>query len=149
VKIRVQEKETFLPGMSVTAEVETRSRTNVVTIPIQCVTTRLPNDMKGKTNRVDTASKGAPSSDGDHKYGEHKKQDEASKPIEVVFVMDGDHVKMVPVKRGISDDNYVEITEGLKEGAEVITGPYKALSHDLEDGTKVLAGTAKVESKKN
>src|SRR6266436_1816239 len=43
VKIRIQEKELFRPGMSVTAEIETRSRTNVLTVPIQSVTTRLPN----------------------------------------------------------------------------------------------------------
>ena len=49
---------------------------------------------------------------------------------------------MVPVKRGISDDNYVEIlTEVSKKVMEVVTGPYKALSRDLEDGTKILVPT--------
>ena len=43
------------------------------------------------------------------------------KPIEVVFVVEGDHVKMVPVKIGISDDTHMEITEGLNEGQEVVT----------------------------
>ena len=70
-----------------------------------------------------------------------KKPDEMPKPIEVVFVVDGDHVKMVPVKRGISDDNYVEIIEGLKEGEEVVIGGYKAINRDLADGTKVVVGT--------
>ena len=42
VKIHIQEKEVFRPGMSVTAEIETRSRTNVLAVPIQTVTTRLP-----------------------------------------------------------------------------------------------------------
>ena len=42
VKIRVQEKEPFRPGMSVTAEIETRYRTNVLAVPIQSVTTRVP-----------------------------------------------------------------------------------------------------------
>ena len=60
----------------------------------------------------------------------------APKPIDVVFVVEGDHVKMVPVKRGISDDNYMEIIEGLKEGEEVVTGGYKAINRDLDDGTK-------------
>jgi HlyD family secretion protein len=54
--------------------------------------------------------------------------------------MDGDHVKMVPVKIGISDDNYWEITEGLKDGQEVVSGGYHAISHDLEDGKKVVKG---------
>ena len=42
VKIRIAEKEVFRPGMSVTAEIETRYRTNVLSVPIQSVTTRLP-----------------------------------------------------------------------------------------------------------
>ena len=42
VRIRVTEKERFLPGMSVTADIETRYRTNVLSVPIQSVTTRLP-----------------------------------------------------------------------------------------------------------
>jgi HlyD family secretion protein len=70
-----------------------------------------------------------------------KKPDEPPKPIEVVFVVDGDHVKMVPVKRGISDDNYVEILDGLHEGDEVVAGGYKAINRDLEDGKKVVVNT--------
>ena len=45
-----------------------------------------------------------------------KKADEAPKPVEVVFVVEGDHVEVVPVQTGIEDDNYVEIISGLKEG---------------------------------
>src|ERR1019366_4142969 len=50
VKIRVTEKEAFLPGMSVTANIETRSRTNALSVPIQSVTTRLPVAAAGQTN---------------------------------------------------------------------------------------------------
>jgi HlyD family secretion protein len=136
VKIRVVEKEEFLPGMSVTADVETRYRTNVVSIPIQCVTTRPPTvgTNAASTNLVaqaDATNAMATNSPG------QKKSDDALKPIDVVFVIEGDHVKMVPVKLGISDDNYMEITEGLKEGQEVVTGGYKAINHDLADGTKI------------
>src|SRR6185503_7837033 len=46
VNIRITEKEKFRPGMSVTAEIETRSRTNVLCVPIASVTTRLPKDKK-------------------------------------------------------------------------------------------------------
>ena len=48
VKIRVQEKEVFRPGMSVTAEIETRYRTNILAIPIQSVTTRVPKKPDAK-----------------------------------------------------------------------------------------------------
>src|SRR5436190_357901 len=101
VKIRIQEKEIFRPGMSVTADIETRYRTNVITVPIQSVTTRVPkkpddkNQPPGKTKTPALNSKEAK---------------EAQKPVEVVFAVETDHVKMVPVKRGISDDAYVEIT---------------------------------------
>jgi HlyD family secretion protein len=128
VRILVTQKERFLPGMSVTANIETRYRTNVLTVPIQSVTTRLPtNSPAGATNAAGTTNSSAA-----------KKADEPPKPIEVVFIVEGDHVKQVPVKRGISDDNYVEITEGLKEGQEVFSGGYKAINRDLEDGKKVV-----------
>jgi HlyD family secretion protein len=176
VRIRVKEKEAFRPGMSVTAEIETRSRTNVLAVPIACVTTRVPKDKKaeskparhdlsktnsppakpdpparaGKTNSAAStaranAATNATSADatnalaleGTNAAAADKRTKEAAKPIEVVFVHEGDAAKMVPVKIGISDDNYWEITEGLREGQEVITGGYRAISRDLEDGKKV------------
>ena len=69
-----------------------------------------------------------------------KKSKGVAKPVEVVFLMEGDHAKMFPVKIGISDDNYWEITDGLKDGQEVISGGYRAISRDLEDGKKIKKG---------
>ena len=46
-------------------------------------------------------------------------------------------VKKFKVKTGIQDINYIEITDGIKEGSEVITGPYSTVSKILNDGTKV------------
>jgi len=157
VKIRVQEKEFFRPGMSVTAEIQTRSRTNVLTVPIQSVTTRVPkkpgddkksgnsrkNDANGKaTNSAASAPANSPASSGTNaaKPGDARKPGEAPKPIEVVFVLEGERVKMVPVKRGISDDAYVEITEGLHEEQEVVSGGYKAINRELEEGKKIKKG---------
>jgi HlyD family secretion protein len=157
VKIHITDREGFLPGMSVTANVETRYRTNVLTIPIQCVTTRLPKDTSGGTNAAATnhvvrvaandppatnAVKTAPATNSpDTNSAAQKKPDEPPKPIEVVFVVEGDHVKMNPVKRGISDDNYVEILEGLHEAQEVVSGGYKAINRDLADDTKITVST--------
>jgi HlyD family secretion protein len=143
VKIRVQEKEAFRPGMSVTAEVETRSRTNVLAVPIQSVTARLPkkpDDKAAKTNAPPATNPAPAAGTNVAKPGESKKAGEAAKPLEVVFLMDGDKVKMVPVKRGISDDRWVEITEGLPEGQEVVSGGYKAINRELEDGKKIKKG---------
>ena len=53
---------------------------------------------------------------------------------------EGDAAKMAPVKIGISDDTYWEITEGVREGQEVITGGFRAISRDLEDGKKIRKG---------
>ncbi len=141
MKIRVVEKEGFRPGMSVTAEIETRSRTNVLTVPIQSVTTRMPkgtgqeeqfNATPPRWRRMTRRPASSP-----------PEKAESPRPIEVVFVMDGDHVKMVPVKHGIEDDNYVEIIEGLSEGEEVVSGGSKAINRDLEDGKRIMVEMGK------
>jgi len=144
VRIRVSEKERFLPGMSVTANIETRYRTNVLSVPIQSVTTRLPdtNSPTTDTNSSNATNTNSIAASETNSVGTNsvssKKPDEPPKPIEVVFIVEGDHVKKVPVKRGVSDDYYVEITDGLSEGQEVVSGGYKAINRDLEDGKKVL-----------
>lgn len=137
VKIRIKEKEQFLPGMSVSAEIETRYRTNVVTVPIQCVTMRLPK-MPDTTNKpvASAASNNAASSADDPPTG-----NEPAKQVDVVFVVEGDHVRAAPVKTGIEDDTYWEITDGIKEGEKVVTGSSKAIGKELDDGVKVSAGT--------
>lgn len=134
VHIRIQEKEVLLPGMSVTAEIETRYRTNVLAVPIASLTTRPPKVNKsnsGSTNAVKTA--------GVATSGTDKKPKDAPKQVEVVFVVDGDHARMVPVTSGISDDGYYEISDGLKEGDEVVSGNYRAI-RDLQDGKKIVKG---------
>jgi HlyD family secretion protein len=55
---------------------------------------------------------------------------------------------MVSVKLGISDQDYWEVTEGLKEGQEVVSGGYRAISRDLEDGKKVKIGPPPGEKEK-
>ena len=140
VKIRVQEKELFRPGMSVTAEVETRYRTNVLCVPIQSVTTRLPKGKDKKAKKDEKEEMGLSQDAGKRKNVE--------KPAEVIFVTGSDFVKMKPVKRGISDDSYVEITEGVEEGQEVISGGYKAINRELEDGRKIKRGEPGKDKKK-
>jgi HlyD family secretion protein len=175
VRIRIQEKEAFRPGMSVTAEIETCYRTNVLTVPFASVTTRAPKEKdkkpntrlvavadppkaksrKSSTNVVAAGSASAPTptntlaaatntpaTDGTSTTNPDKKFKEAVKQIEVVFVAQGDHARMVPVKIGISDDNYWEVTEGLTEGQEVVSGGFKAITRELEDGKKIQKGPA-------
>jgi HlyD family secretion protein len=57
---------------------------------------------------------------------------------EIAFVLLADgKVKKLVVKTGIQDINYIEVVKGLKEGDEVVIGPYSAISKDLKDGTRV------------
>ncbi|MFO1475796.1 MAG: efflux RND transporter periplasmic adaptor subunit [Verrucomicrobiota bacterium] len=140
VRIRIKEREPFLPGMSVTAEIETRSRSNVLTVPIASLTTRMPkgatNSVAGSTNSP--ATNAAPADPAD-KSARADRKSKDTKPVEVVFLLDGDRAKMAAVKSGISDDDYYEITDGLKEGDEVVSGGFKAI-RELEDGRKVIKG---------
>jgi HlyD family secretion protein len=130
VKIRVDDLESFRPGMSVTAEIETRSRKAVLTVPIQSVTTRLP---AGSAKPPDAKADKATPAPG-------AKPRDAIKPTEVVFAIEGDHAKMIPVKTGISDSDYFEIVSGLNEDQQIVSGGYKAISKDLEDGKKLKVG---------
>lgn len=131
VRIRIDEKEYFRPGMSVTAEIETRYRTNALTIPIQCVTTRL--ETNAPTAGV---AKADPQGPGNKPKAEDRNRDR-TRPVEVVFVHKDGMVQSTPVKRGISDDSSVEIVEGLREDMEVVSGNYRAISRDLTNGSRV------------
>jgi HlyD family secretion protein len=136
VRIRITEKELLRPGMSVTAEIETRSRTNVLTVPFMSVTTRPPKIATNAAPNLATSL----AAGGTNGVNADKKSKDSNKHVEVVFVTDGDRAKMIPVKIGISDENYYEIVEGLQEGQEVISGNYRAIK-DLEDGKKIVRGT--------
>jgi HlyD family secretion protein len=142
VRIRMADTGLFLPGMSVTADIETRYRTNVITVPIQAVTTR----MAGSTSTEPDPKKTGSTSEEDKAQIEFlagKKTRNVVKPIEVVFVQETDKAKMLPVKRGISDDSHYEILEGVTEGQEIITGNFKAVSKELNDGSLVQLEEAK------
>lgn len=131
VKIRIIDKGvTLRPGMSMTATIETETKPNVLAVPVQSVTTRAPKKMgEGEMKEPDGGEAIAAS--------DPKPKMKAEKPKEVVFILDNDAVKSVEVKRGISDDQYTEILAGIEEGKEVVSGSYKAINRELEDGSKV------------
>lgn len=127
VKIRIIDFDSRLrPGMSCNGTIETETKKDVISVPIQSVTAR--SDIKQEENEELVVSNGK------------KKEDKVQ---EIVFVINDGKAKSINVKTGISDDNYIEIKSGLNEDEEVVSGSYRAISRELKDGSLV-----KIENKK-
>ncbi len=121
VKIRlVDVDKSVRPGMSCNADIETETKLDVWSVPIQSVTAR------GKMPEANPAGE-------DEAAPTTKENKKDKKPKEVVFLAENNKAKMVEVETGISDDNYIEIKNGLKGGEKVISGPYRAISRELQD----------------
>ena len=100
------------PGMSATVDIQTVTRKEILTVPIQSVTTR--------TDTAKTLL--TPSSENIRT---------------LAFITDGTHAFSKDVKTGIQDNSYIEIISGIKEGDQVITAPFSAISKKLSDSTLV------------
>lgn len=104
----------FRPGMSASVEINTTTAANVLSVPIQSVTTR---EEKKKGNSSD--------------------DDDLIKEVIFATVEGADTVKMIEVKTGIQDDTYIEVTAGLDGSEEIVVGPYSAISKKLESGKAI------------
>ncbi len=102
----------FRPGMSATVDIQTETRANVISVPIQTVTTRV-------TAKADSTSV--------------KKEEKE----EVIFVFNQGKVYKTPVKTGIQDKDHIEILEGIKENDEIVTAPFNAINKTLKDSMSV------------
>jgi len=116
----------FRPGMSTTVDIKTESRNDVLSVPIQSVTTRQEKDLKQK----------------DEDYAKTAKAQKTTAPekkdaSEIVFVVEGGKVKAKEVTTGIQDANYIEIKSGLSENETIIKAPFKLISKTLKDGDLV------------
>src|ERR1700674_3587474 len=119
------------PGLSSTAKITTATRSSVLSIPIQALTVRTQADLVPK--------------DKDAGKGNNNVQAAASAPVEAsklkeeiqgVFVIRNKKAEFIPVDTGISGTTDIEVTKGVQEGDEVITGSYKVL-RTLKPGTSV------------
>ncbi|MFZ4522490.1 MAG: efflux RND transporter periplasmic adaptor subunit [Bacteroidales bacterium] len=124
----------FRPGMSCTVEIQTEIADNVITVPIQAVTTRIAKDSLDKLN---AKSKPAAKKEGDDEVEVVTTAKKNDKIQECIFILSDGTAKKIDVKTGIQDNTYIEIISGMKVGDEIITAPYSAVSKLLKDGDKV------------
>lgn len=125
----------FRPGMTASVDIATNRKPHTLAVPLTAVATRTPDEIAGRkpTPKDPTRPK---TGDG----SEDQKPKEELK--EVVFVIENGEAKPVEVKTGISDFDHIEILSGLKEGQQVISGPFKAVSKTLKTKDKVIVKTA-------
>jgi len=115
----------FRPGMSATVDIQTQVEKNILSIPIQSVTTRIDSSI------INLKSKKQSNEQVD------KKEDTEFK--EYVFRFDNNTgtVSMIEVKTGIQDNNFIQILSGLNENDEVVSAPYSVISKKLKDKARV------------
>jgi HlyD family secretion protein len=106
----------FRPGMSASADIQTEIKFDVLSLPIQAITTRIDTLEKSDTITEENKNK---------------------EPEEVAFVYEGGKVKQTKVITGIQDNNFIEVLEGLKENDEVVVAPYNIINKRLKDGSAV------------
>ncbi|GAA4410429.1 efflux RND transporter periplasmic adaptor subunit [Nibrella viscosa] len=130
----------FKPGMTASVEIITDRKTNVLAVPIAAVTTRgteeeeAAKDTKNQNNNNNNAA-----------VDDRKAKLAAKKePVqEIVFVNKTGKAERRVVKTGISDYENIEIVSGLKEGEQVISGPFLAVSKRLKEGDAVVKRDSK------
>ncbi|MCU0321625.1 MAG: efflux RND transporter periplasmic adaptor subunit [Chitinophagaceae bacterium] len=121
----------FRPGMTASADIQTKTKRDVVAVALNAVTTR---DSKKESN----SSEKSEGEKNDKAPAETSDKSSSDDIEEVVFVLQADAtVKKVKVKTDIQDLNHIEILSGLKVGDEVIVGPYNVVSKTLKEGDKV------------
>ncbi|MEP7212386.1 MAG: efflux RND transporter periplasmic adaptor subunit [Acidobacteriota bacterium] len=125
VNLTPEMQASLRPGMSATATITTKTVENVVAIPLQAIVTK-------KAEATPT-----PAIQGDSPRPADK-----PKPIEGVYVLDGNKVKFYPIEKGITGESDIQIVSGLSEGQEVITGPSRILN-TLKDDMIVKKQTKK------
>jgi len=111
-------RDRLRPGMSATTVITTDRRENIIAVPLQALVERDPQQLKGdKPNQ----GQSQPQSTA---QGQNPKD---KKPIKGLFVVENNKTVFAPVETGITGENDIEIKSGLKEGQEIVIGPYRQL----------------------
>ncbi|GAB2792011.1 efflux RND transporter periplasmic adaptor subunit [Rhabdobacter roseus] len=129
----------FKPGMTASVDVITERKQNTLSVPISAVTTR---SNKGTENKEEK-----PAENNNASSGEPAKAAKEEPVKEVVFVNNGGKAQLREVKTGISDFENIEIVSGLKEGDQIVSGPFIVVSKRLNDGDMIAV--KKEEAKKD
>lgn len=131
----------FKPGMTATVDIVTEKKIGVMSVPIAAVTTRGTDDAASTDVKKDN--------DAPAETTQEPKPTKKDKPKEVVFIHDKDKAKIREVKTGITDTaaGTIEVISGLKEGEEIISGPFIAVSKKLKDGELVMKKVEKKDDK--
>lgn len=134
----------FKPGMTASVEIITDRKLNVLSVPIAAVTTRGTDEEEAEKENKEknNNNNNAPAND------QAAKQAAKKEPVqELVFINKDGKAERRVVKTGISDYENIEITAGLKEGDQVISGPFLAVSKRLKDGDAVIKRDPKKKAK--
>lgn len=113
-------KFVFKPGMSASVEIQTRRERNILSVPVNAVTTRDWPDSVKKLHK-ESAEGGS----------------EDIRQVAFVCNAAAKQVMLRDVKTGIQDNQYIQITDGLKAGEQVVIAPYGAITRLLQDKSAV------------
>ncbi|MFY8029690.1 MAG: efflux RND transporter periplasmic adaptor subunit [Bacteroidia bacterium] len=119
----------FRPGMSAAVDIQKIKSLNVISVPVQAVTTREDTTSYGVKEQKE--KKESVTEDNS------KTKEKEAKVVEYVFIIKNDIALLTPVITGIQDNNYIEIKKGLNAQDEIITGPYKVVSKTLKNKTPI------------
>ena len=125
VKIAIEgEISKLRPGMTASADVSTETKVDVVGIPIQSVAVRTIDQLTLEGEEIEEAEKRFTADDDGF--------------VEIVFMVENDgSVVARQVETGIQSDDMIEILSGVDADEEVVTGSYRAISTDLQNGAQV------------
>ena len=119
----VNPPKTLRPGMTASADIVTSTNDHALSVPLQSVAVRTVDQL---------AMKGERRKDAEVRY-----RADRDGFVEIVFCVENGHAVAKQVRTGIQSQDAIEILDGLREGDTIVTGSYRAISKDLENGAVV------------